>query len=180
MESATERAPPPSLNGRSLLGSGGAPTREEVKDEWGRWLTESFEPFDWWTTLTFDPKRGPSGVDGHTAVGWALSDRYWREWLSEVTGDDGSTGLVASRSWWIRGREPNPWRYGTHFHALIGGVENLNRTAAWRAWFFRHGMARIEPYDPRKGAGWYVAKYVVKELGDIRFSDNFGLHRKGL
>jgi hypothetical protein len=84
-------------------------------------------------------------------------------------------------AYWVRGREPNPYRYGTHFHALIGGLpEDVRRTDAWRWWFERHGMARIEPYNPAWGAGRYLSKYVVKELGDITFSPNLGEFAKGI
>ena len=161
----------------------GALTREEVVGSWGQWLSDSWD-WDWWVTLTYDPRR-PVGASGtHTAVGWSLSDRHYREWLHEVAQDaakrDGRPPLGNSESpvYFIRGREPNPYRYGTHFHALVGGVATASRRAAWESWFGQHGMARIEPYDPRRGAGWYVSKYVVKQLGDIQPSDNLGAFRR--
>jgi len=57
-----------------------------------------------------------------------------------------------------------------HFHALITGVAGLRRDEAWAWWFERYGLARILPYDRNLGAGFYLCKYVVKELGDIQFS----------
>jgi hypothetical protein len=33
------------------------------------------------------------------------------------------------------------------------------------------GFARIFLYDKERGAGYYLSKYVVKELGEIKFSE---------
>lgn len=163
----------PSSNSRSLPNSGSDPlSRSEVLGAWGDWLNR-YE-WDWWVTLTYDPKRAPNGRGGHTAVGWSLSERHWHEWLGQSVGDSQGSASVLPSTYWVRGREPNPYRYGTHFHALVGGVPmGTSRRAAWAAWFEQHGMARIEQYDPRRGAGWYVSKYVVKQLGDIQFSGSF-------
>ena len=57
----------------------------------------------------------------------------------------------------------------THCHALIGGMYEGSRERvglhrgriairhAKRTW--RHGNIKIEPYDAKRGAAWYVAKY---------------------
>jgi hypothetical protein len=155
--------------------------KEVLKTAWGDWLTTNWD-WDWWVTLTFDPvtqDRGGRFVPGsatHTQVGWQRSSASWDAWLNEIEGGPGLDGL--NSLYWFRGREPNPNRRGTHFHALVGGVPAATRRdAAWRRWFDRHGLARIEAYDRARGAGWYVAKYVVKELGDLRFSDNAGNFR---
>lgn len=170
--------------------------KEVVKAAWGRWLTDSFD-WDWWVTLTFDRMRtGDSdrlygdrrdgqqrtggkfapGSASHTLVGWQQSSASWDRWLSTIADERARDGL--REPFWFRGREANPNHRGTHFHALIGGVSDLSRRDAWRSWFEAQGVARIEPYDPRRGAGWYVAKYVVKELGDLSFSPNAGQYRK--
>lgn len=186
---------PPSSNGRGLpkstrltreaaIRSSQPPKRQEVLTQWGDWIKQTH--WDWWVTLTFNPGQRPSGSATHSMVGWALSDRYWGEWLNRLGADE--------TLYWLRGREPNPWRRGTHFHALVGGVStDVVRTRAWADWSASQkaaeyrarqgmtgmgpkaeglGMCRVEPYDPRRGAGYYVSKYVVKELGDIRFSEN--------
>jgi hypothetical protein len=38
-------------------------------------------------------------------------------------------------------------------------------------WFKQYGIARILPYDRSRGAGFYLCKYVTKDLGDIQFSE---------
>ncbi|GAI59562.1 unnamed protein product [marine sediment metagenome] len=35
-----------------------------------------------------------------------------------------------------------------------------------------HGFARVEQYEPGKGANFYVGKYLTKTAADIRFSHN--------
>lgn len=150
--------------------------REALKGQWGDWLSTAWD-WDWWVTLTYDPRKLAPGSATHTAVGWDRSDRDWRTWLESVAGEAARDDGLQS-PYWFRGREPNPYRYGTHFHALVGGVASVSRRDAWERWFSAHGHARIEPYDPQRGAGFYVAKYVAKELGDLTFSPNAGLYMK--
>jgi len=130
--------------------------RGVLKEAWGEWLSTNWE-WDWFVTLQYKPltpKVGSSGVI--TGVGWDRSERDWHSWLQDVTHEavrpDGM-----SPPYWFRGREPNKDRYGTHFHALVGNVGHVSRKEAWQRWYNQHGNARIEPYDPRRGAGFYVA-----------------------
>lgn len=163
-------------------------------DEWGGWLSTGWD-WQWWVTLTFDPKRNVGkGSPTHgrmeydptlgrevqrEVVGWSQSARFFDEWLAASLGDSSGTGVLPGSIYFVRGREPNPHRYGTHFHALIGGVTtDASRRAAWVRWSAKHGNARIVPYNPAWGAGRYLSKYVVKELGDITFSANLGLHAR--
>lgn len=166
-----------------VLPTGGDTLRKgAVLDAWGAWLSQQWD-WSWWVTLTFDPAKSlRDGNPEHTAVGWSRSARSWDDWLSATLGDSsGSTTLGDGSIYWVRGREPNPYRYGTHFHALVGGVApTIRRDDAWRWWFTNHGHARIEPYNPAWGAGRYLSKYVVKELGDITFSDNLATFAKGV
>ena len=59
-----------------------------------------------------------------------------------------------------------------HLHALVMNVGNLRRMDWLDEWNRRHGFARIFEYDPTKGAAFYIAKYVAKQLGDWEFSEN--------
>ena len=150
--------------------------RKEALDEWGRWLSESWE-WSWFVTLTFDPSLVRSGT--RTMWGWDASNRAFDRFLTQLTPQArGSQGLSGSL-WWVRGREPHHDSGGTHFHALIGGLEpTVSRRAAWEWWKVRCGINRIEPYDPARGAAHYLTKYVVKQLGDVQFSPTLGLHRR--
>jgi len=50
-----------------------------------------------------------------------------------------------------------------HIHALVTNVTGVSRKAVWERCYRRWGRTRIEPYDPNRGASWYIAKYVGKE-----------------
>lgn len=155
------------------------PTRTErggLLDTWGSWLSDTWQ-WDWFVTLTFDPIRDVGGGT-HTVVGWSRSQRYWEEWAKWL--DERAGG----GTYWFRGREPNPDRLGTHFHALVGGVSGLSRREAWAQWSSSHGFSRLLPYGrdhlnrPVDGAASYVAKYVTKKFGDLQFSESAGLYRR--
>lgn len=176
---------------RSPLGMGAALTdREVVIGELAAWLgggESVHEPgkvhpgwsWDWFYTLTFDPAdkvRNLVGGASHTHVGWSLSDRRFREWEQGIAAQ-----LPPGAAYWVRSRERNPDRPGTHFHGLMGGVGNLRRDRAWREWFERNGMARIVPLseaNSREAVVRYVTKYVLKDQGEMTFSPSLGLHRK--
>jgi len=141
---------------------------QTLKQAWGEFLTELGDRvggWSWWATLTFrDP---PENASGWTKIGWGYSGRAWDAFIKELGLRKGLHELT-----WVRGREYQHWRGVPHFHALIGGVGDLVRTGAWEWWFTRYGINRIEPYDRSLGAGFYLCKYVTKELGDIQFSKN--------
>ena len=143
-------------------------SQAELKQAWGTWLTELGDRnggWDWWATLTFRDRTEQEISQGWTKVGWNYSqgalDRFM-SFLRDLRGIGEPT--------WVRGREYQTWRGVPHFHCLIGGVDHLRRDQAWSWWFTRYGIARIEPYDRSLGAGFYLCKYVTKELGDIQFS----------
>lgn len=141
--------------------------KEELKQAWGDFLTELGDRqggWDWWATLTF--REPPENDVGWTKIGWGYSGRAWDAFVANL----GETKGLHAISW-ARGREYQRYRGVPHFHALIAGVEDLRRDEAWRWWFDRHGMARILPYDRSLGAGFYLCKYVTKELGDMEFSE---------
>lgn len=62
-----------------------------------------------------------------------------------------------------------------HYHGFMLNTDGYMRLAAKDAWFFlAHGFARVMPYDARRDARFYLAKYVVKDIdtGSIVFSRN--------
>jgi len=154
------------------------------------WLSDGWS-WDWFYTLTFEPIRALRNVapgdrpntrhqpvgPGHSLVGWSASDRYFREWVKGVE-ERGTLDSV----FWTRSREVNPnHEGGTHFHGLIGGVGTQRRDRAWREWFGAHGNARIEPIEgvrSREAVARYVSKYVMKDGGELLFSDNLGSWRR--
>ena len=146
-------------------------SQQELKQAWGSFLTELGDKaggWDWWATLTF--REPPQDSPGWTKIGWGYSGKAWDTFTRELGLRKGLHDL-----WWVRGREYQTWRGVPHFHGLIGGVQDLRRDEAWSWWFTKYGIARIEPYDRSLGAGFYLCKYVTKELGDIQFSPGLTL-----
>ncbi len=148
-------------------------SQAELKQAWGGFLTElgaRAGGWDWWATLTFRDRSEQDIARGWTKVGWKYSQGAFDRYMSFLRGLRG-----IGEPTWVCGREYQTWRGVPHFHALIGGVAHLRRDEAWNWWFTRYGIARIEPYDRSLGAGFYLCKYVTKELGDIQLSPGLTL-----
>src|SRR5690349_710345 len=60
--------------------------REGNKAAWGAWLSQEWD-WDWWVTLTYDPRKHRSGSATHTAVGWERSQADWSRWLDDVVNE---------------------------------------------------------------------------------------------
>lgn len=105
-------------------------------------------------------------------------DRWrWQWYLTLTFRHDVHLGQ-AYRAWghlmsWLRERNASPgyfrgveWqrdRHVPHFHALVLGVDHAAtrmRVVDW--WFDNYGIARVQAYDARRGAVWYVGKYITK------------------
>jgi len=144
-------------------------TKEELKQAWGEWLTDLGNRsggWDWWATLTFRDPDNPA-LPNWTQPGWSYTQKAYDNFLRHLSFMNDLRPIK-----WVRGREYQTWRGVPHFHSLISGVADLRRDEAWSWWFKKYGIARIEPYDSSQGAGYYLCKYVTKELGDIQFSSN--------
>lgn len=128
-------------------------------DEFGAFLSRP--QWDWFTTHTFKADY----------VSPKEADRHYFAWLNSLV-------LAArvkhyERPFWFRGTEYQELR-GTntrHFHTLIGGVGDIRRLLFKDFWEL-HGFARVEAYEPGRGANYYVGKYLTKSAADIKFSHN--------
>jgi hypothetical protein len=149
-------------------------TKTELKQAWGDFLTDLGDKaggWDWWFTGTFrDIPEDTQHSTGWAKPGWGYTGKAWDKLQGEITARIG-----LQTQYWVRGREYQQWRGVPHFHALIGGVGDLRRDEVWSWWYERYGQARIEPYNHELGAGYYLCKYVTKELGDIQFSKGLSL-----
>lgn len=129
----------------------------------GEWLGSV--PWDWYTTNTFKADW----------VSPRAADRAWYSWFNTLRMAAKAKGYTPS----VWGKEaPYYFRVaeyqarGTlHYHALIGGVGDIRRLLFKDFWELS-GQARVEAYEPGKGANFYVGKYLTKADGDIRFSHN--------
>lgn len=128
-------------------------------DEFGAFLSRP--QWDWFTTHTFKADY----------VSPKEADRHYFAWLNSLCLAARVRGY--ERPFWFRGTEYQELR-GTntrHFHSLIGGVGDIRRLLFKDFWEL-HGFARVEAYEPGRGANFYVGKYLTKTAADIRFSHN--------
>ena len=115
--------------------------------------------------MTFRDPRPGSGT--WTKPGVAYAKRAWKAFTEAI---QPPLGPLA----WVRCFELQKWRGVPHIHALVGKSDPAIPWWAMKAWCWQnYGMARVLPYDPDQGAGYYLCKYVTKELGDIEFGGLF-------
>ena len=129
-----------------------AKSRPRVLQAYGEWL--SLYEWDWWTTLTFAQERRSNGAAFRALNRWirGIDLDLWRQ--------------PHTAPYWFAATEMGAQTGRLHLHTLLGNVGNLARSFAWKQWFKQYGRASILPYDPRRGAGYYIAKYVSKDLSD--------------
>lgn len=145
-------------------------TKEELKQAWGDWIKD-LAAWDWYCTLTFRDTTPEEMKRGYTKRGWGYAKKAFTSFVKSLP-------LALGQPTWVRMFEYQHWRGVPHIHALISGVADLRRDAAWQWWFTRYGINRILPYDRELGAGYYLCKYVTKELGDIEFSQNLTIAKR--
>ncbi|PYX52810.1 MAG: hypothetical protein DMG76_28030, partial [Acidobacteria bacterium] len=75
-------------------------------------------------------------------------------------------------TFWFRADEIGHRGGRFHIHALIGNVAHLRRMTFIDRWNELAGYARILPFDSKRGAAYYCAKYVAKEINEWELSDN--------
>jgi len=119
-------------------------TRPEEADQWGAFLGGF--PWDWFTTQTFPDVIGPDAA--------ARLHKRWTRALEEFLGH----AVRQARALEFQKRGV------IHYHALLWGVHPDTRRIDWEgAWQeISGGYAAIYPYDPTRGARYYVGKYVAK------------------
>lgn len=137
-------------------------TSEELKQAWGDWLS-SLASWEWFVTMTFKDPEG--GLDGTwTKPGWGHARRAWEALVARARPGLGELT-------WVRMFELQGWRGVPHIHGLVAGVDPTVRRLDLVDWAWgAYGMTRVLPYDPARGARFYLCKYVTKDLADIDFS----------
>jgi len=125
---------------------------KQLNDAWGRLLSDF--PWDWFLTVTFKGWVGLWGAE----MKWRALIRFIRE----------ETG---HRFEWVRVTEWHKFRNVPHYHALLLNCKGVNalRVINWW-WGSGRGRARMYRYNKSLGAGFYLGKYLGKELSDITFS----------
>lgn len=134
--------------------------RRQLQDTFGNWLSQY--PWNFWATLTFRFKVEKT----------LNAKRYFHRWLSQVSKKYGVRPSYFFAVEFFASGESN------HIHSLLYLPHNdlFHKNPyiepAWRMWFERYGRARIEVYDPGKGARYYLAKYITKDIHDWDFEFN--------
>ncbi len=146
----------------------GGISQAELKQAWGDWVSRLY-PWQWFVTLTFRDRTPEQVRQGWTKVGHAYAKTAYNRFLAHLQPALGAL-------YWFRAFETQYWRGVPHIHALVGGLDSLEY-APVAAWYWQdYGFIRVLEYNAELGAGYYLCKYVTKELGDIQFSHNLTKH----
>jgi hypothetical protein len=126
----------------------------QLHQECGKWL----QMYAWevWGTAEFDPKRPIR--DAIRARG------YVQRYISSVLE---RSGLPLS---YFLAVERFSHSMNTHVHFLLAGVSHLTYEAMGSPWWEKHhGYFYVRKYDPSLGAGYYLTKYITKDLCEWDF-----------
>lgn len=124
-----------------------------VREGLSDWLNTY--PWEWFMTATFNGRFSP-------AAGRRAIQRFFKRLEKRFE--------RSIPRFWVQ--EYSMYGEGPHYHALVG---NVNKAAdghsaeiAWKIWTSGKGHGRMETqkYDARKGAGFYMGKYVIKDRCD--------------
>jgi hypothetical protein len=168
--------------------------RRKLPRDFGKFIA-SLPGWDWFVTVTLrsrEPQREETWERGKLRrkanvtickpdpqlVRYEPSSRYsradrapnpqvtlWRikEWLKDI---EKAAGKPIG---WVIAEEFGRWGGRWHCHILITGVLHLCRKKFLLEACRRFGYTSIEPYDPARGAAYYLAKYSGRTLGEIHF-----------
>jgi hypothetical protein len=125
----------------------------QLTEAWGQFLSQF--SWDWYVTLTF-----------RDCVKSFRAHRLFERFVSEL---EKAAGIPI---FWFRADEIGVHGGRFHIHALIGNVAHLRRMTWLDRWHDLAGIARILPFDAKRGAAYYCAKYITKQGGDWELSDN--------
>ena len=136
-------------------------TGQQIKTAWGDFLGE--QPWAHFATLTFRIESSPD-----------YAVREFKRFVRRVEKE------AERPTYWFYGSEYGSRLGRLHMHALLGNSDRLSKGQLTEAW--SSGFSKFIDYDPAKGASYYVAKYIVKDLADYDVSPNFpaALARHGL
>lgn len=127
---------------------------QEANEAMGEWL--SGFPWEWYTTHTF--KKMDTGSK--------KADLAWYAWLNSLY-------LTLGKHHPVYVRTTEYQQRGTiHYHALLANLGATSRNLFKDLWGIS-GFGKVMKYDPNRGAGFYLGKYLTKDVGEIRFSHNF-------
>lgn len=101
--------------------------------------------WDWYVTLTFENVS-------KTFTAWNNVNR-WLENLQK--GEKRRIGYYIVMELTEQG--------APHLHLLMGNLSGVRTGKWWTLWYEKYGRAKIQEYDPKKGAGYYLTKNIVRD-----------------
>jgi len=135
--------------------------KADLQQAWAYFI-KSFEPFQWYATLTFKDPKHPESAD-KAFLRWI---RYINESLYGRRYREKKKGVTYIKCMEYQKRDV------IHFHCLVGDphLYKLKRMDFMKAWEcgcqhsneLVNGYARIKKYNATKGAVNYCSKYVSK------------------
>ena len=131
----------------------------QLSEAWGQFLLQF--SWDWFVKLTF-----------RDSVGSFRAHRLFGHFVRDL---EKAAGIPI---FWFRADEIGPHGGRFHIHALIGNVAHLRRMSWVDRWDRLAGYARILPFNAKRGAAYYCAKYVTKQSGDWEMSENLVAFRQ--
>lgn len=105
--------------------------------------------WDWFATLTFKNRIGE---------GYANED--WSSFCKELRHKTGHRVEFVRVTEWQKRKVP-------HYHSLISNVRGVDPREMQEWWYNHFGIARILPYQPKRGALYYLGKYLLKDNGKV-------------
>jgi len=119
----------------------------DLRQELGEWL--ALKDWDCWCTWTFDARFGDTGPSPDRCL------YHTRRWIENLPGRSYGYFVAVERG---RGGR-------VHSHGLLAIPRGCSpkRKSIWHSWKNHYGRSRVLPYDPDRGAAYYVAKYITKE-----------------
>jgi hypothetical protein len=127
--------------------------KRQLTEAMGGFLSQY--PWDWFATFTFRD--------------WVKSFTAHRKFELFMRELEKAAGIPI---FWFRADEIGTHGGRFHIHALIGNVAHLRRLTWMDRWNDLAGIARILPFNAKRGAAFYCAKYVSKQFGDWDLSDD--------
>lgn len=132
----------------------------EYREQVGDWLSKF--NWDWWATFTFRYGCSPYSAKRAFKRFFMPSAAYLcpgQKVLKPDKPDAPDIDYFYASEW-------HGDHHGVHIHALMGNCYGIRRLTTIDNWHKRYGRARVFAYDKRKGARYYLCKYILKSVAD--------------
>jgi hypothetical protein len=141
----------------------------ELSQAWAKFLDRPELHWSWYGHFTFE---------GYPSM--EQSSKVWKLFTKKIN------IAAQGRNFWKRPEDSITYARATeyqsrgslHYHALLGNIpDKVSHMEFKEVWYDLAGIARIYPYEPHRGAEYYMSKssYAWKQ-GEIDLSDTLKFH----